>query len=202
MIGKLTGRVDDVAEDFAIIDVGGVGYIVHCTGRTLAHLPPCGEHASLVIETHVREDMIRLFGFSTTAERDWFRLLQTVQGVGAKVALAVLAALSPQELARAIALGDAKIVSRTQGVGAKIAARIVAELKDKAALIAAVPGEAFIAAGRRAPSGPAGEAVSALINLGYSQLRAADAVAQAVGAHGQDAPLEILIRSGLKELAR
>ena len=202
MIGKITGRVDEVAEDFAIIDVGGVGYVVHCTGGTLSRLPPRGEHVSLVIETHVREDMIRLFGFSTTAERDWFRLLQTVQGVGAKVALAVLSALAPQDLARAVALGDAKTIARTQGIGPKLANRIVSELKDKASVIASVPGDAFIAAGRRAPAGAVGEAMSALINLGYSQLRAADAVSSAVGAHGQDAPLEILIRSGLKELAR
>src|SRR5438874_5533040 len=132
MIGKLTGTIDSYGEDFIIVDVGGVGYLVHCSARTLQALPAAGEPVSLAIETHVREDQIRLFGFLADAEREWFRLLQTVQGVGAKVALSVLGTLKPAELASAIAMRDKAMVARTPGVGSKVAERIVTELKDKA----------------------------------------------------------------------
>src|SRR3977135_3474390 len=132
MIGKLKGIIDTYGEDFVILDVGGVGYLVHCSARTLQELPAPGEAATLAIETHVREDQIRLFGFLTDVEREWFRLLQTVQGVGAKVALSVLSTLKPAELASAIALRDKAMVARTPGVGPKVAERIVTELKDKA----------------------------------------------------------------------
>src|SRR5690606_38909045 len=131
MIGKLKRTIDSYGEDYVILDVHGVGYQVHCSGRTLQALPSPGEAATLSIETHVREDQIRLFGFASDVEREWFRLLQTVQGVGAKVALAVLSTLRPAELANAIALRDKAAVSRTPGVGAKVAERIVTELKDK-----------------------------------------------------------------------
>ena len=132
MIGKLKGVIDSYGDDFVILDVQGVGYVVHCSSRTLQNLPPIGEAASLSIETHVREDMIRLFGFRSDAEREWFRLLQSVQGVGAKVALGILSVLDPGTLATAIATGDKASVARGPGVGPKLAQRIVSELKDKA----------------------------------------------------------------------
>jgi Holliday junction DNA helicase RuvA len=132
MIGKLKGMIESYAEDSVILDVNGVGYEVFCSGRTLQELPGVGQPATLSIETHVREDQIRLFGFLTEIEREWFRLLQTVQGVGVKVALAVLGTLKPAELASAIAMRDKAMVARTPGVGPKVAERIVTELKDKA----------------------------------------------------------------------
>ena len=138
MIGKLRGVIDSYGEDFVIVDVSGVGYVVHCSSRTLQHLPSSGEAATLSIETHVREDMIRLFGFRSDQEREWFRLLQTVQGVGAKVALGILSTLEPGALATAIGTGDKGAVSRAPGVGPKLAARIVAELKDKAPAFAGI----------------------------------------------------------------
>src|SRR5437016_6654438 len=138
MIGKLKGSIDSYGEDFIILDVGGVGYLVHCSTRTLQELPGTGEPASLSIETHVREDQIRLFGFRTDVEREWFRLLQTVQGVGAKVALSVLGTLKPADLASAIAMRDKAMVARAPGVGPKVAERIVTELKDRAPAYAEV----------------------------------------------------------------
>jgi Holliday junction DNA helicase RuvA len=138
VIGKLKGVVDSYGEDFVILDVHGVGYVVHCSSRTLQNLPPTGEAATLSIETHVREDMIRLFGFRSDAEREWFRLLQSVQGVGSKVALGILSVLDPGALATAIATGDKASVTRGPGVGPKLAGRIVAELKDKAPAFSSV----------------------------------------------------------------
>src|SRR6267154_3676077 len=132
MIGKLKGIIDSYGEDFVILDVNGVGYLVHCSARTLQTLPAAGEPVTLAIETHVREDQIRLFGFLSDGEREWFRLLQTVQGVGTKVALSILGTLKPAELATAIAMRDKAMVARTPGVGSKVAERIVTELKDKA----------------------------------------------------------------------
>ena len=202
MIGKLSGTVDEVAADYAIVDVHGVGYVAYCPARTLDRLTR-GEAAVLFIETVVREDMIRLYGFSAAADRDWFRLLQSVQGVGAKVALAILSTLQGDALAQAIALQDKAAVARTPGVGPKLAARIVAELKDKgpAGVIAGVPAAA-ISAITRAPKGAPAEAVSALVNLGYGQSEAGQAVAAAVAELGDDAGLDKLIRDGLKRLAR
>src|SRR3712207_864225 len=167
MIGKLRGVIDAYGEDFVIVDVSGVGYVVHCSARTLQHLPSTGEAVTLSIETHVREDMIRLYGFRSDAEREWFRLLQTVQGVGAKVALGILSALDPGSLATAIATGDKASVARGPGVGPKLAARIVAELKDKAPAFAPVD-PALIRLSdsidaRKAPA-PVSDAVSALVN--------------------------------------
>lgn len=138
MIGKLKGVVDSFGEDFVILDVSGVGYIVHCSARTLQRMPKVGEPASLSIETHVREDMIRLYGFRSDAEREWFRLLQTVQGVGARVALGVLSVMEPEALASAIATGDKGAISRAPGVGPRLAARLAAELKDKAPAFAPI----------------------------------------------------------------
>jgi holliday junction DNA helicase RuvA len=203
MIGKLRGVIDSFGEDYVILDVGGVGYVVTCSSRTLQNLPRAGEAAALAIETQVREDSIRLFGFAQDAERDWFRLLQSVQGVGAKVALAILSILSPDDLASAIATQDKAMVSRASGVGPKLAARIVAELKDKApAFGAADPGLARIAAAEAAAEPSAArDAISALCNLGYARPQAAAAVAASVKALGEATDASALIRRGLKELA-
>jgi Holliday junction DNA helicase RuvA len=205
MIGKLKGVIDSYGEDFIILDVHGVGYLVHCSARTLQALPAAGEATTLAIETHVREDQIRLFGFQSDAEREWFRLLQTVQGVGAKVALAVLGTLSPSDLANAIALRDRATVQQTPGVGAKVAERIVTELKDKAPAFSNIdPAVAHLAGAvddQRAPR-PVTDAISALVNLGYGQPQAAAAIATASRSAGEGAETAQLIRLGLKELAR
>jgi len=205
MIGKLKGLIDSYGEDFVILDVGGVGYVVHCSGRTLQALPAPGEPAALSIETYVREDQIRLFGFLSDVEREWFRLLQTVQGVGAKVALAVLGTLKPGELASAIAMRDKAMVARTPGVGPKVAERIVTELKDKAPAYSDLDPAVIRLSGqveeRRAPQ-PVADAVSALVNLGYGQPQAAAAVAAAARSAGEGADAARLIRLGLKELGR
>ncbi|QFR33290.1 Holliday junction branch migration protein RuvA [Ancylobacter sp. TS-1] len=205
MIGKLKGTVDSYGDEHVILDVHGVGYLVHCSARTLQALPSPGEAATLFIETFVREDMIRLYGFVSPAEKSWFLLLQNVQGVGAKVALSVLSVLSPSELANAVALGDRAMVARANGVGPKVAARIVAELKDKAPGFSdvdpAVVGLAASLEERRAPA-PVADAVSALVNLGYAQLQASAAVAAALREAGEGADTARLIRLGLKELAK
>ncbi|MGB6118010.1 MAG: Holliday junction branch migration protein RuvA [Mesorhizobium sp.] len=206
MIGKLKGVVDEIDEDHCIIDVHGVGYVAYCSSRTLAALPSAGEAVVLHIETYVREDVIRLYGFGTALEREWFRLLlENVQGVGAKVALAILSTLSPAELANAIALKDIAMVSRAPGVGKKVAERIVIELKAKAPAFA---GEAAANIGLKQELGegvapaPVADAVSALVNLGYSRDVAANAVAAALKNGGEGADSAKLIRLGLKELAR
>jgi len=206
MIGKLKGIVDDIGEDHCIVDVGGVGYVAHCSARTLSSLPGTGSAVTLFIETYVREDMIRLYGFQSALEREWFRLLQNnVQGVGAKVALSVLSTLSPSELANAIALKDVAMVARAPGVGRKVAERIVTELKSKAPAFA---GDAAATIGLKQDLGegaapaPVADAVSALSNLGYSRDVAANAVAAALKATGEGADAGTLIRLGLKELAR
>ena len=205
MIGKLKGVIDSYGEDFIVLDVHGVGYLVHCSARTLQALPAAGEATTLSIETHVREDQIRLFGFQSDVEREWFRLLQTVQGVGAKVALSVLGAFKPGDLASAIAMGDKAMVARTPGVGPKVAERIVTELKDKAPAYTNVDPALVRLSGaldeRRAPQ-PVSDAVSALVNLGYAQPQAAAAVAAALRGVGEGAEVKTLIRLGLKELAK
>jgi Holliday junction DNA helicase RuvA len=204
MIAKLSGLVDSVGTDTAVIDVGGVGYLVFASSRTLGRLPRAGEAASLLIETHVREDHIHLYGFATPAERDWFRLLTTVQGVGARLALALLGALSPDELLQAVLAQDKTALTRANGVGNKLAARIVTELKDKAGGIAlgngVGAGLAAVAAEAEAP-GPLAEAVSALVNLGYRRQEALGAISGAARALGAKASTEALIRAGLKELS-
>jgi Holliday junction DNA helicase RuvA len=205
MIGKLKGVIDSYGEDFIVLDVQGVGYLVHCSARTLQSLPAPGEPATLSIETHVREDQIRLFGFVTDTEREWFRLLQTVQGVGARVALSVLGAFKPVDLASAIAIGDKTAIKRAPGVGPKVAERIVIELKDKAPAFSdldpAVIRLSGAVADKRAPQ-PVIDAVSALINLGYGQPQAAAAIAAASRSAGEGAETAQLIRMGLKELAK
>jgi len=205
MIGKLRGIVDSYGEDYIILDVNGVGYQVHCSARTLQALPSTGEAVTLSIETYVREDQIKLFGFPSDIEREWFRLLQTVQGVGAKVALSVLGTLKASELASAVAMRDKAMVARSPGVGPKVAERIVTELKDKVPAFANIDPAVVHLAGaldeKRAPR-PVADAVSALVNLGYGQPQAAAAIAAAARSAGEEADTATLIRQGLKELAK
>jgi Holliday junction DNA helicase RuvA len=205
MIGKLRGKVDAIGESFLVVDVNGVGYEVQASARTLRNLK-IGEEIALTIDTHVREDAIRLFGFQSEVERSWFRTLQTIQGVGAKVALGVLGTLSPSDLASAIALQNWAAVEQAPGVGKKLAQRIVAELKDKAPALSAaglnVP-MASAKGGRAAVEDSAtAEAISALTNLGYQPGQASQAVAAAMAELGQAADTAKLIRRGLKELGR
>ncbi|MEI7806493.1 MAG: Holliday junction branch migration protein RuvA [Hyphomicrobiales bacterium] len=205
MIGKLKGIIDSYGEDSVILDVGGVGYLVQCSARTMQALPGPGEAATMSVETHVREDHIKLYGFLSDMEREWFRLLQTVQGVGAKVALSVLNTLKPSELADAIATRDKAMVARAQGVGPKVAERIVTELKDKAPAYAALDPAVIQLSGAldemRAPK-PVADAVSALVNLGYGQPQAAAAIAAAARSAGEKAETAQLIRQGLRELSK
>jgi holliday junction DNA helicase RuvA len=205
VIGKLKGLVDSYGEDYVILDVQGVGYQVHCSARTLQALPAPSEAAVLSIETYVREDQIKLFGFRSDVEREWFRLLQTVQGVGAKVALAVLSTLPPSDLANAIVLRDKAAVARTPGVGPKVAERIVTELKDKTPVLANIdPAVVHLSEAmddNRAPR-PVTDAISALVNLGYGQPQAAAAIASVARNAGDNAETAQLIRLGLKELSK
>jgi Holliday junction DNA helicase RuvA len=205
MIAKLSGLLDSIRDGQAVIDVNGVGYLVFCSSRTLGLLPARGQPVSLQIETHVREDHIHLYGFGSDAERDWFKLLTTVQGVGAKVALSILGTLAPLELAQAIVAGDRATVARSEGVGPKLAQRIVTELKDKAGAIGlrnGVQSQAPVAAanGDAAVEGDLADAVSALVNLGYRRVEAFSAVTNASRKLGADAAVGDLIRAGLKEL--
>jgi Holliday junction DNA helicase RuvA len=205
MIGKLRGVIDSYGDDTVVVDVHGVGYLVHCSARTLQSLPPAGEAATISIETWVREDQIRLYGFASDLEREWFRILTGVQGVGARVALAILGTLKVADLANAIALGDKAAIARTPGVGPKLAQRLVLELKDKAPAFASVdPAVVKLQddLAERRNSTPVSEAVSALVNLGYGEIQASAAIAAAVRAAGDKAKTEELIRHGLKELAR
>ncbi len=205
MIAKLKGLIDSTGEGWAVIDVGGVGYLVFCSGRTLRRLG-AGEVADVMVETHVREDHIHLDGFIDAAERDWFRLLTTVQGVGAKVALGLLSVLSPDELLHAVAAADKAAVTQAPGVGPKLATRILSELKDKVGDLAlgASAGVVQMTAPGGGPEG-AGDALrdaaSALVNLGYQPSEALAAVGSAAGRLGDDATVEALIRAGLNELA-
>jgi holliday junction DNA helicase RuvA len=204
MIGKLRGRIDAIGESFLIIDVNGVGYEVQASARTLRNLKP-GDDAALTIDTHVREDAIRLFGFQSEYERSWFRTLQTIQGVGAKVALAVLGIMSPQDLASAIALGNSAAVEEAPGVGKKLAQRIVAELRDKVPAMPVGAVGAHAAGGTASPaavsSQGAAEAISALTNLGYNPAQASAAIAAAIKELGANSETAALIKRGLKELA-
>ncbi|MEQ8664658.1 MAG: Holliday junction branch migration protein RuvA [Rhodospirillales bacterium] len=209
MIAKLSGRVDSVGLDWVIIDVGGVGYLAYCSSRTLSSFG-VGMAVSLMIETHVREDHIHLYGFADADELDWFRLLTTVQGVGAKVGLGILSVLEPVDLLRAIVSGDKAALGRASGVGPKLANRILTELKDKAGNMAL--GQVGTRSATGGPEGhspvvPGGvrgeitDAVSALVNLGYSPSDALGVVSRAAGDLGDEAPVEQLIRAGLAALA-
>jgi len=201
MIAKLAGMLDSVGDDHAVVDVGGVGYLVFCSGRTMRALPAVGQPVVIHVETHVREDHIHLYGFADEAERDWFRLLQSVQGVGARVALAILTVHAPGDLMLIIAAQDKAAMAQANGVGAKLAGRIVAELKDAVGGLALHPvgvtgGVALVEVGVE------GDAVSALVNLGYRRTEAAMAVAGAARAMDGAAELDVLIRAGLRELGR
>ena len=200
MIAALAGIVDQAATESVVVDVNGVGYLVFASARTLARLPARGEPVRLLIETHVREDHIHLYGFADEAERGWFRLLTTVQGVGAKLALALLGTLAPDALATAVMAQDKVALARADGVGPKLAQRIANELKDKIGGIALGPAAASAPAA--APRGAAADAVSALVNLGYSRSDAFSAVNQAAQRLGAEARIDALIRAGLQELGR
>jgi Holliday junction DNA helicase RuvA len=198
VIARLTGRVEIIDESRCLVDVSGVGYLVHASTRTLAQFPRPPASATVLVETQMREDAILLYGFADAAERDWFRLLTTVQGVGAKLALSILSALSPAELIAAIATGDRGRLTRAPGVGAKLATRLLSELREKAGAMptGAKPGVVI------APLvGPADDALSALLNLGYRRPEASAAIARAAATLGADAAVEALIRAGLRELS-
>lgn len=205
MIGRLKGVIDGLGDDWVRVDVNGVGYLVFCSSRTLSRFA-IGEAAVVEIETHVREDHIHLYGFADAGERDWFKLLTTVQGVGAKVGLAILGALGPEELMQAVAAADKASVSRAAGVGPKLATRIVSELRDKVGAMA-LGKAAKTAAAAAAPAagsmaaGAVSEAASALVNLGYGPSEALGAVSRAAAKLGEDTGVEVLIRDGLRELA-
>ncbi len=204
MIGKLKGFVDSVDAESVILDVGGVGYLVSASARTLRALPDAGEAAELLIETHVREDAIRLYGFLTAAEREWFRLLQSVQGVGAKVALGILGVLSVDALSEAVSRQDKATMARAPGVGPKLAARLVLELKDKAPVFAGAEfggGETGAERGLGLPKA-AEDAILALVGLGYARPQAAAAIVRISAQLGQEAETSTLVRAGLKELAQ
>ena len=203
MIARLKGTIESIDEAGAVIDVNGVGYLVSASSRTLRALV-AGEPATLLVETMVREDAIALYAFLATAERDWFRILTTVQGVGARVALSILSTLSPDEIARAIAAGDKASLSRPPGVGPKLAARLATELKDKAAGfgVAPLPTRATDMPTSAAVTSVNEDAVSALVNLGYRRVEAFGAVARVTQRLGPDAQLDAVIRAGLQELAR
>jgi Holliday junction DNA helicase RuvA len=191
MIALLTGRVDALEADRCIIDVGGVGYLVQASTRTLSALPMPPAVARVLVETVVREDAILLYGFSESAERDWFRLLTTVQGVGAKVALAILSAVSPRDLVSAIAAGDRAALTRVPGVGPKLVVRLLTELREKAVATATIPAV-----------GIAADAVSALANLGYRRIEAQPAVERVLARLGEAASIDAVIRESLRDLAR
>jgi Holliday junction DNA helicase RuvA len=199
VIAQLTGRVEAIEDGRCVIDVNGVGYLVQASKRTLAALPAPPASARLLVETHVREDAILLYGFADAAERDWFRLLTTVQGVGGRVALSVLSALSPRDLVAAIAAGDRASLTRAAGVGARLAMRLLTELRDKAGAMPSAPG---FAVPRTAAGGIAEDAVSALVNLGYRRVEAQPVVAHALERLGEAAALDAVIRDSLKELAQ
>lgn len=205
MIGKLTGVIDSLNEDGLLLDVNGVGYVVHASSKTIGRLGAAGTSASILIETQVREDAITLFGFADHAERDWFRLLRSVQGVGGKVALAILSTLTPDDLVNAVASQDKASVARANGVGPKLAQRIVTELKDKAAGLALGAAANVVTL----PAGKAGEgadlvndAVSALVNLGYRRAEAYGAVSKAIASSAAKPKLDDLIVHGLRELSQ
>ena len=204
MIAMLRGTLQSIAEDAAVIDVGGVGYLVFCSRRTLEAMPRPGGAVQVHVETHVREDHIHLYGFLQAEERSWFRLLTTVQGVGVRVALAILSVLTTDQLLTAIAAQDKSQINRANGVGPKLAARIVSELKDKVAGLALSAPPAFVSsrATGEIAAAPSEEAVSALVNLGFSRSEAFGAIARAGQTLGAGAAVDDLIRSGLRELAQ
>ena len=200
MIAKLTGILDSVGDDGAIIDVAGVGYLVFCSARTLGAFGRAGEPVSVSVETHVREDHIHLYGFADQSERDWFKLLTTVQGVGAKVALAILGTLAPDELANAMMAEDKAALTRAPGVGPRLAVRLPAELREKATELSVVRHVDF-GGNSSKEAGAVADAVSALVNLGYGRSAAFGAVSQAAQVLGDESSVESLVKAGLQELS-
>jgi Holliday junction DNA helicase RuvA len=203
MIAKLAGVVEQIEPDAAVIDVNGVGYLAFCSTRTIGRLPPAGSPVRLLIETHVREDHIHLYGFIDAAERDWFRLLTTVQGVGARLALSILSAVAPETLGLAILAQDKPTLAQAEGVGPRLAARIVNELRDKISSVAA--SAAAPVASRSEPingGGVTADAISALENLGVGRTEALGAITAAAHRLGSEAGADVLIKAGLEELAR
>ncbi|MDD3371310.1 MAG: Holliday junction branch migration protein RuvA [Alphaproteobacteria bacterium] len=201
MIGKLRGIVDSVSGSHIVLDVNGVGYVVMCSARTLRSIGGAGEPASLRIETQVREDAINLYGFADSAEQDWFRLLTTVQGVGAKVAISILGAVSPEQLTNAIAAQDKTVLTQADGVGPKLALRLVTELKDKVPAFMASAGRMAVPSAGPVPHSLAGDALSVLLNLGYRRAEAYAAVS-AASRREPEAQLDALIKASLLELSR
>jgi Holliday junction DNA helicase RuvA len=204
MIGKLKGIVDEAVEDYVLVDVNGVCYVVHCSERTIAGAGKIGDQVTLFIETYVREDQLKLFGFASAFERDWFLLLQSVQGIGAKLALALLSKLSPGQLANAIALQDKSLLAKTPGVGPKAAERIVLELKNKVLKNPNDQGDASVLEelGGAKALAPVAEAISGLTNLGYSRDQAASAIAAVIKEAGEGVDTTKLIRLGLRHLSK
>ena len=200
MIAKLRGRLDSAGEDWAVIDVSGVGYLLYCSARTLRSLPGIGELVELFVDTHVREDHIHLYGFGAARERDWFTLLQTVQGVGARVALGLLSVLGPEDLAQAIAARDRVPLTRANGIGPKVANRILAELKDKMSETPLEPSAQHVGFESTGDGNMSADAISVLVNLGYGRSEAFRAIGVASRALADDGDLQSLIRAGLKEL--
>ncbi len=200
MIAQLTGHIEALEDGRCIVDVAGVGYLVHASSRTLAALPQPPAIAKLLVETHVREDAIQLFGFFETAERDWFRLLTTVQGVGPRLALSILSALSPRDLIGAIAGREQASLTRAAGVGARLAARLLTELKDKVSAMPSSPGVSLPTVAYQ-PRGTAEDALSALVNLGYRRPEAQGAIGRVLERLGEGAALDALIREALRELS-
>jgi len=202
VIARLSGILASVGPEGAVIDAGGVGYLAFCSTRTLSALPPPGAAARLLVETHVREDHIHLYGFIDAAERDWFRLLTTVQGVGARLALAILSAIAPEALAVAIVAQDRAVLARADGVGPRLAARVVNELRDKVGGMAPAPAAAAAGAAPPVAAGAIEDAVSALENLKIGRAEAFGAVAAAARRLGENAAVEVLVAAGLRELGQ
>ena len=200
MIAKLRGVLDSVGEGSVILDVGGVGYLVYCSSKTLSQLPPQGKSIALIIESHIREDHIHLYGFLDEVEREWFRILTSVQGVGAKVGLGILSVLTPNLLSDAILSQDKSMVSRAPGVGPKLAARVISELRDKVVGLEKLPVAVPLTIDGEQAHGKVEDAVSALTNLGYQRGDAYGAIKGVVSTIGDDPAVEELIRAGLKEL--
>ena len=202
MIGKLKGRIDSIEDDSVLLDLGGVGYHVFCSARTLAALPGVGAAAELITETHVREDHIHLYGFPDATERRWFRELMTVQGVGVKMAMAILGVFAPAQLITLIAAKDTKTLTRVSGVGAKLAERITTELKNKVAKLPLNAGARVGTPTTLPPATADEDAISALVHLGYSRAQAYGAVVTASGKLGESGKVDTLIKESLRALAR
>ncbi len=202
MIAKLRGRLDSVGEDWVVVDVNGVGYLLYCSARTLRALPKIGDVVEFFVDTHVREDHIHLYGFGVVSEREWFTLLQTVQGVGARVALGLLSTLGPEDLTEAIAARDRVPLTRANGIGPKVADRILAELKDKVSALSVKTSSQHVALEQKGVGNISADAISALVNLGYGRSEAFRAIGSVQHSLADDVDLPSLIRASLRELGQ